>query len=56
MLLKWAIVILLGYFIYKKFIALPTGKDDDRDNLTKGDDQQQIDQNDDDYIDFEEVD
>ncbi len=56
MLLKWAIVILLGYFIYKKFIALPPGKDDDRDNLSNGDDQKKINQEDDEYIDFEEID
>lgn len=56
MLLKWAIVILLGYFIYKKFIALPPGKEeDDRLNIKdKTDTRRGGDE--DDYIDFEEVD
>jgi hypothetical protein len=56
MLLKWAIVILLGYFIYKRFIAIPAPEDNDNQNLTNPDDQHRIQEEDDDYIDFEEID
>lgn len=54
MLLKWALVIGLGYFIYKKFIAIPP-QDNNNSNL-KNADKSKITQEDEDYIDYEEVD
>ena len=56
MILKWAIVILLGYFVYKRFIALPPGKHDDQRPNIRDKSESKRNSDDDDYIDFEEVD
>ena len=59
MLFKWIIVFVLVYFIYKKYIALPSGEKDnekldlkDKNNSANA---EKADTNED-YIDFEEVD
>ncbi len=56
MLLKWALVILLGYFIYKKYIALPPGDDDGANQKLKNRNDANLKGGDDDYIDYEDVD
>lgn len=59
MLFKWIIVFVLVYFIYKKYIALPPGEEDneklDLKNKNNSGDAAKADAGDD-YIDFEEVD
>lgn len=56
MILKWALVFIIGYFIYKKYIALPPGRDEDSNASLKNTDESKLNQEEDDYIDFEEVD
>lgn len=57
MFLKWALAILLGYFVYKKYIALPPGDKKNNDgNLNSKNHSHSGKADDDDYIDFEEID
>ncbi|MCB0652451.1 MAG: hypothetical protein KDC85_14330 [Saprospiraceae bacterium] len=57
MFLKWALAILLGYFVYKRYIALPPGEDKNNDgNLNRKNHSNSGKADDDDYIDFEEID
>ena len=56
MILKWALVFIIGYFIYKKYIALPPGREEDSNANLKNRDESSLQEEDDDYIDFEEVD
>ena len=60
-LLKWLVTSFLIYFLYKRFFALPPPRQDDsrafiKDDRPRGHSQKEKSQDEDEYIDFEEVD